>query len=118
MDAPCRSNSLAIHLSAILQSGWGNRCGIRSRCSQAWYKWEASEGVQDAGRTGSQASEVGGGAVGEAALRPICRSAACASEAPLVAKPTCACQSRTQGAYPLLWRLKDFWLVNPARRPR
>ena len=33
---PCRSNSLAIHLSAILQSGWGNRCGIRSRCSQAW----------------------------------------------------------------------------------
>jgi len=31
-----RSSSWATHLSAMLQSGWGNRCGMRSRCSQIW----------------------------------------------------------------------------------
>ena len=31
---PRRSNSLAIHLSAMLQSGCGKRSRIRSRCNQ------------------------------------------------------------------------------------
>ena len=34
--------------------------------------------------------------------RRTCRSAACTSKAPSVAKPTCACKIRTHGAYPLL----------------
>jgi hypothetical protein len=44
--------------------------------------------------------------------------AASTTAAPLVAKPTCACNSRTQGAYPLFWRRRGFWLVNPTSRPR
>jgi hypothetical protein len=81
----------------------------------------AAEKVPDAGTTNSQASGPGSDPVAAVPVlgrHRICRSAACTSTAPWVAKPSCACKSRTHGAYPLFWRRRGFWLVNPANRPR
>ena len=60
---------------------------------------QAAAAVQDAETIHWPAGGLGSDPV--VVAHRICRSAAWISKGPLVANPTCACTSCTQGAYPL-----------------
>ena len=71
--------------------GLGNRCGMRNRCSQAWYSWPVAETAERSVHT--SAGPVSAAVTGRTACRAF-RSKA----APWLAQPGAACWSCTQGA--------------------